>query len=205
MITCTNNQIENREYPSWTAARSKLVGKICGFTSYSPLQLFKIYNVNRGTRRSLSATIFDTFRKEKDSTNHGNKPPSKRLREEDDNPATLVNEASTVTVIVDNLKEDQNFLITPTFAEQHKKQQAMKLNRLKDKNGQYQSHREFLSQYFESKLIPKGLKLELQPTMSNRDQEFLDTCYSNLQEFSLTLMKEIVVLWQNNKWKSSAH
>ena len=83
-------------------------------------------------RRSQSATIFDTFRKEKDSTNHGNKPPSKRLRE-DGNPAILVSEASTTTLITDNLKEDQNFLIAPTFAEQHKEQQAMKLNCLKDK------------------------------------------------------------------------
>ena len=43
MITCSNNQIENKEYPSWTAARSKLVGKICVFNSYSPVQLFNIY------------------------------------------------------------------------------------------------------------------------------------------------------------------
>ena len=142
------------------------------------------------TRRSESATIFDTFRKEKDSTNHGNKPPSKRLRE-DDNPAILVSEASTSTLIADNLKKDQNFLITPTFAERHKEQQTMKLNCLKDKNAQYQSHREFLSQCIESKLIPKGLKLELEATIGNHDQEFLDTWYSNLQEFSLTLMKGI--------------
>ena len=68
----------------------------------------------------------------------------------------------------------------------------MKLNRLKDKNARYQSHREFLSQCIESKLIPKGLKLELEPTIGNHDQEFLDMWYSNLQEFSLTLMKGIV-------------
>ena len=43
MITCTNNQIENKEYPSWTAVMSKLVGKICVFTSYSSLQLSNIY------------------------------------------------------------------------------------------------------------------------------------------------------------------
>ena len=103
------------------------------------------------TRRSQSVTVFNTFRKEKDSTNHGNKPPSKCLREEDDNPAILVSEASTTTLIADNLKKDQNFLLTPTFAERHREQQAMKLNRLKDKNARYQSHREFLSQCIESK------------------------------------------------------
>ena len=91
--------------------------------------------------------------------------------------------------MADNLKEDQNFLITPTFAERHREQQTMKLNRLKDKNARYQSHREFLSQCVESKLIPKCLKLELDPTIGNHDQEFLDTWYSNQKEFSLTLMK----------------
>ena len=122
------------------------------------------------TRSNQSATIFDTFRKKKDGANHDSKPPSKRLREEDDNPAILVSEASTATLIADNLKEDQNFLITPTFAERYKEQQAMKLNRLKDKDARYQSHREFLSQCIESKLIPKGLKLELEPTIGNHDQ-----------------------------------
>ena len=89
---------------------------------------------NADTRRSQSATIFDTFRKEKGSTNHGSKPPSKRLIQEDENPAFLISEASTATLILENLKEDQNLLITSIFAERRKKQQAMKLSCLKDKN-----------------------------------------------------------------------
>ena len=157
------------------------------------------------TRRSQSATIFDTFRKEKDSTNHGNKPPSKRLREEDGNLAILVSEASTATLIADNLKEDQNFLVTPTFVEQHKEQQAMKLNRLKDKNARYQSQREFLSQCIESKLIPKSLKLELEPTIGNHDQESLDIQYSKQQESSLALMKEIIKFCDKTISKTTAH
>ena len=43
----------------------------------------------------------------------------------------------------------------------------MKLNLLKAKNARYQSHREFLLQYIESKLMPKVLKLELEPTIGN--------------------------------------
>ena len=39
---------------------------------------------------------------------------------------------------------------------------------------------------------PKGLEFELEPTISNRNQEFLDMWYSNLQEFSVILMKGIV-------------
>ena len=83
------------------------------------------------------------------------------------------------------MKEEQSFLITPTFAEQHKQQQAMKLNRLKDKNARYQSHREFLSQCIKSKLILKDLKLELEPNIGNHDQEFLDMWYPTYQNFLL--------------------
>ena len=46
----------------------------------------------------------------------------------------LASEASTATFITDNLNEDQNFLITPAFAERHREHQATNLNRLKDKN-----------------------------------------------------------------------
>ena len=68
----------------------------------------------------------------------------------------------------------------------------MKINCLKDKNAQYQFHMELLSQRIEPKLIPKGFRLELEPTIANHDEEFLDTWYSNIPELSLTLMKRIV-------------
>ena len=45
----------------------------------------------------------------------------------------------------------------------------MKLNLLKDKNARYQSHREFLLQRIESKLMSKVLKLELEPTIGNHE------------------------------------
>ena len=120
-------------------------------------------------------------------------------------PAILVSEASTATLIADNLNEDQNFLITLTFAERHKEQQAVKLNRLGDENARYQYHREFLSQCTESKLIPKDLKLELEPTIGNHNQKFLDMWYSNLQEFSLTLMKGIVKFCDNTISETAKH
>ena len=42
------------------------------------------------------------------------------------------------------------------------------------------------------KLVPKGLKLKLEPTIGNYNQEFVDTWYSKLKTFSLTLMKDII-------------
>ena len=65
---------------------------------------------------------------------------------------------------------------------------ALKLNRLKEKHVRYESHKEFLTQCTLERLVPKGLKLELEPTIGNHNQEFLDHWFSKLNEFSLSLM-----------------
>ena len=77
-------------------------------------------------------------------------------------------------------------------SEKNKEQIALKLNRLKDKAVKYKSHKDFLNRCIAEELVPKSLKLELEPTIGNYDQEFVDTWYSKLKTFSLTLMKDIV-------------
>ena len=77
-------------------------------------------------------------------------------------------------------------------SDKNKEQIALKLNRLKNKAVRYKLHKDFLSRCIAEDLVPKGLKLELEPTIDNYDQEFVDTWYSNLKIFSLTLMKDIV-------------
>ena len=42
---------------------------------------------------------------------------------------------------------------------------ALKLNRRKEKHPRYESHKEFLTRCFSEKLVPMGLKLELEPTI----------------------------------------
>ena len=68
----------------------------------------------------------------------------------------------------------------------------MKLNRLKEKHARYESHKEFLNRCISEKLVPKWLKLELEPTIENHDQELLDNWFSKLNESSLSLMKDMV-------------
>ena len=68
----------------------------------------------------------------------------------------------------------------------------MLLNRLKDKQVRFESHKEFLSRCIIDGLVPKGLELMLEPTIGNHDQYFLDNWYSKLKQFSLSLMKDIV-------------
>ena len=143
------------------------------------------------TRRSHSATFFTSSRKQGEDSNP---KPNKRFREEETNPSILVSGASTDTLIEEPTSINTSYLqpSTPTHTYINKEQVAVKLNRLKDKSARYESHKEFLSNCIQSKLIPKGLKLELEPTIGNYDQEFLDNWYAKLKDFSLILMKDIV-------------
>ena len=72
-------------------------------------------------------------------------------------------------------------------------------------NPRFQYHWEFLSQCIKSKLIPKGLKLELEQSIGNHDQEFSDMWYYNLQQFSRTLMKGIVKFCDKIISETAAH
>ena len=60
----------------------------------------------------------------------------------------------------------------------HEEKIALKLNCLKDKSIRYW----ILNHCLAEKLVPKGLRLELEPTIGNYNQE-LDTWYAKLKSF----------------------
>ena len=88
-------------------------------------------------------------------------------------------------------KPDDIFITKTPATNKNKGQVSLKLNRLKDKVTRYESQKGFLTRCIAEKLIPKDLKLQLEPTIGNFDQEFVDEWYSKLKGFSLILMKDI--------------
>ena len=82
------------------------------------------------------------------------------------------------------------FLGFTSSTDKQKEKIVLTLDRLKDNSIRYESHKVFLNRLAE-KLVPKGSRLELKPTIGNYDQEFVDTWYSKLKSFSLTLVKDI--------------
>ena len=141
------------------------------------------------TRRTQSAIFFNTKTKDREEGN--SRIPSKRKRDEL-TPTILVEQTSTSTLVGEEDNETTNCSRQLGSSDKNKEQIALKLNRLKDKAVRYKSHKDFLSRCIAEELVPKGLKLELEPTIGNYDQEFVDTWYSKLKTFSLTLMKDIV-------------
>ena len=75
--------------------------------------------------------------------------------------------------------------------DKQKEKIALKLNHLTDKSIRYESHKDFFNCYLAVKLVPNGLRLELELKFRNYDQEFVDTWYAKLKSFSLTPMKGI--------------
>ena len=65
-------------------------------------------------------------------------------------------------------------------------------NWLNNKAARYESHKQFLENCIQEKLIPEGLRLQLEPTIGNYDDEFLHNWYVKLEKFSLELMTDVV-------------
>ena len=80
----------------------------------------------------------------------------------------------------------------------------VKLNRLRDKDDRYESHISFLNDCIDIKRIPNGLVIDLEPSIGNNDEAFRAKWYQRLEEFSLTLMKDIVEYSENVKEETSA-
>ena len=119
------------------------------------------------TRPTQSAILFNT--KTKDGAEGNSKIPSKRKRDEL-TPTILVEQTSTSTLIGEEDNETTNCSQQLGSSDKNKEQIALKLNRLKDKAVRYKSHKDFLSRCIAEELVPKGLKLELEPTIGNCDQ-----------------------------------
>ena len=84
-------------------------------------------------------------------------------------------QTSTSTLVGEEDNETTNCSRQLGSSDKNKEQIALKLNRLKDKAVRYKSHKDFLSRCIVEELVPKGLKLELEPTIGNHGQEFVDT------------------------------
>ena len=78
----------------------------------------------------------------------------------------------------------------------------IKPNHLRAKSPQYNSHKNYLSRCIQETLVPKILEHNLEPTIGNYDQEFIDNWYSNLKDFSLILVKRIVTYCKKTIEKS---
>ena len=80
-----------------------------------------------------------------------------------------------------------------------------KLDRLHDKKERYQSHRQFLKKCLDNDIIPNGLRLELEPSIGNHDEDFLKNWYSKLEEYSKNFMKDVLAFCEKTNEETDAN
>ena len=136
--------------------------------------------------RSKSATYLSArnFFPEKNNTNN----PGKRRREDAEPPE--------ITLLPPSDRTDSERTITETFLQQNNQdfdeREAVKIDRLVDKKDRYESHIQFLTKCLTEKVVPLGLAVQVEPTIGNHDEEFLNKWYEKLNGFSFELMKDII-------------
>jgi hypothetical protein len=100
---------------------------------------------------------------------------------------------------VNNINIDTN-LVTD---EKHKPR-IIRLERMRDKADRYSSHIEFLKDCHKTKVIPKGLRIDVEPSIGNNDEEFCNQWFSRLEDFSLTLISDIITYSENIKTSTAS-
>jgi hypothetical protein len=142
------------------------------------------------------------FEQAETSDHHLRVPPDNNGSGSD---SSLFDSDSNITVIVNDNDGDDGKLpiespsITNTTdnsvdrgTDERHKARIIRLERLRDKQDRYNSHIGFLKECHEHKVIPKGLRIDVEPSIGNNDEGFCNKWFSHLESFSLTLISEII-------------
>ena len=98
----------------------------------------------------------------------------------DNSRMSIAREQSTGTVVEADRMEKEKLKI------------ALKLDRLKDKRTRYESHVTFLRKCLENDVIPQGLRTYVEPSIGNRDDEFLGVWHGILFDCSKKLINHSI-------------
>ena len=147
-----------------------------------------------GAKKSQSLLNFHgTSHADNNDSANGAKHTSKRPRVEEETLGTHLR-VPTQDSISDFSSESNVTIITreENSNQDEERIKIIRLDRLRDKEDRYESHIGFLRECLKAKVVPKGLRIDLEPSIGNNDEDFCAKWYARLQEFSLTLMNDIL-------------
>ena len=94
---------------------------------------------------------------------------------------------------------------SPGTGSNHGRYLVSELDRLHDKKDRYSSHQQFLQKCLDNDIIPNGLRLDLEPTIGNHDEEFLQNWYSKLEEYSKNFMRDVLAFCNKTNEETDAN
>ena len=131
-------------------------------------------------KASRSATEVNTF---------GITQAFKRTRVQDEPPAPLLTVTDTTGTTTSNESMET---VVDTYAETKTRSSARKLDRLYDKQARFESHKQFLERCLQASVTPRGLQIELEPSIGNHNEEFLAKWNEKLVKFSRELTQDVI-------------
>ena len=120
-------------------------------------------------------------------TSYGIRQSFKRSRTD-----TLDNNTPFLTVTPPGRTESTDTVTNDTHDDSNIRFTARKLDRLFDKEARFQSHKEFLTRCLTGNVIPNGLRIELEPSIGNHDEDFLTKWNDKLIKFSKELTTDVI-------------
>ena len=149
-------------------------------------------NNNNGRANSNNISIIQSFKRNRQQLEPDMDIPTITLTNDEN-----LDTSSTETVIANyqannNITDNVGVRTGPGTGSNHGRYLVSKLDRLHDKKERYTSHQQFLQKCLDNNIIPNGLRLDLEPTIGNHDEEFLQNWYSKLEEYSKNFMKDVL-------------
>ena len=138
-----------------------------------------LLNFQNGNRAGDTSSAIGTLHRDKRARTE-NELPEIIVSDGESSSGNFSSESNTTVVSRNDLCDDEERIKT------------IRLERLRNKQDRYESHIFFLKECLKIKRIPNGLRLDLEPSIGNNDEDFCAKWYSRLEEFSLTLMNDIV-------------
>ena len=142
-------------------------------------------------------------------------PPTVRLNDISDEEleyhlASLERNISTETVIHSGIngRLPQQRDPPQRWDERERENLVYRLDRCNDKKCRYLSHKSFLTKCLANNLTPNGLRVYVEPSIGNRNDEFLDKWHSRLDKFSQTLTNDVIGFCDAeimNSWTCGIH
>ena len=96
-----------------------------------------------------------------------------------------------------NFDNESRETVVDTFAERENLRLAYRIDNLKDKQTRYESHVSFLRICLDNNITLNGLRVYCEPSISNRDEDFLEKWHNQLTECSKALIN-ITIEWSKN-------
>ena len=126
------------------------------------------------------------------ATNYGIQQAFKRSRGNDERSHNNPHLRVTTSTFGETSSNDSMITVIDTQKDGRIRRAARNLDRLNDKQARFESHKQFLERCITASVIPKGLQIELEPSIGNHNEEFLAKWNEKLTRFSRELTQDVI-------------